>query len=170
MKKPYSYFARAIRGSRENLENCRVIVAEMKKFSDVLNEHVVYDNVFEWETEWQRLHPNISIYDRDMGWIEKSTVFVADVTAESLGVGYEISTAQHIGLASAIFCHENMRNTRKYLAVEKEWIPFDIELYLRAKGISMPRFYYNENNVRQIAEIEIRNLFLGKVAQIVDKI
>jgi hypothetical protein len=36
------------------------------------------------------------IYSRDMHWLEKADALVAEVSAPSLGVGYEISCALHI--------------------------------------------------------------------------
>jgi 2'-deoxynucleoside 5'-phosphate N-hydrolase len=38
------------------------------------------------------------VYERDVAWIRISAAMIAEVSTPSLGVGYEIATAQHLGL------------------------------------------------------------------------
>ena len=51
------------------------------------------------------------IYSRDMHWLEKADALVAEVSAPSLGVGYEISRALH-GCKIPVLClvHAGVRN------------------------------------------------------------
>ncbi len=40
---------------------------------------------------------DISVFQRDMAWIDQADVFVAEVTNPSFGVGYEIAQAEQRG-------------------------------------------------------------------------
>lgn len=41
--------------------------------------------------------PEISIYEKDMAWLREADAVVAEVTAPSLGVGYELAKAEDMG-------------------------------------------------------------------------
>lgn len=41
--------------------------------------------------------PVASIYEKDMAWLREADVVVAEVTAPSLGVGYELAKAEDMG-------------------------------------------------------------------------
>ena len=43
------------------------------------------------------------IYDRDMTWLRQSDLVVAECTCPSLGVGYELASAEHLGIPVHIF-------------------------------------------------------------------
>jgi nucleoside 2-deoxyribosyltransferase len=47
--------------------------------------------------EKDRLLSDREIHDRDLQWIMESDLVVAEVTVPSLGVGYEIGRAVHLG-------------------------------------------------------------------------
>ena len=148
--KSYSYFARAIRGGRENLENCRVIVGEMKKYSIVLSEHVVLDDIEKFEKEWRKKYPKISVYERDIMWIRLSDYFCADITVESTGVGYEIAEASIRGIPILLFCHEKSKLSVMYLnELMKKWC-----------GRKIPIVFYTDDTVKKVAEREVERFFL----------
>jgi len=49
------------------------------------------------------------IYNRDMEWLHMSDCLIAEVSAPSLGVGYEIAVALHEGgLPVLCLCHESV--------------------------------------------------------------
>lgn len=92
------YFAGSIRGGRERATTFGAIVTELKKYGDVLTEHVGGHTL---HPHGENL-PEATIYKRDMDWIRSADVFVAEVTSPSLGVGYEIANAE--ALSKPILC------------------------------------------------------------------
>ena len=87
----YIYFAGSIRGGREDQALYHQIIECIKKFGSVLTEHVG-DSSLTIHGETQRTSQEI--YERDMAWVEQADVVIAEVTTPSLGVGYEIGSAQ----------------------------------------------------------------------------
>ncbi len=164
MKKPYSYFARAIRGGRENLENSKIIVSEMEKYSIVLSKHTVSNNVEKFEKEWRKKHPEMNVFQRDMKWLRMSKYFVADITVESSGLGYEICVAYERKIPMVLFSHENTRNRPTIrLHIEGKTMELTLEKLLDFHNIQIPTIFYNDENIKEIAEIEIRNLFTKRI-------
>jgi nucleoside 2-deoxyribosyltransferase len=86
------YFAGSIRGGRSDQEIYFSIIRELKKYGQVLTEHVGEKNIEEEEKE--RGNTDTEIFERDMSWVKEADVVVAEVTTPSLGVGYEIGQAQ----------------------------------------------------------------------------
>jgi|ERR1043166_864386 hypothetical protein len=83
------YFAGSIRGGRDDAALYHEIVELLRKYGDILTEHVA-------DTELGILGQDIGdqkIHDRDLGWLKESDCLVAEVTTPSLGVGYEIGKA-----------------------------------------------------------------------------
>ena len=79
-----------IRGGRDNLDNCKFIVNFLiDKGHEVLNKHVIADNVLDREN---KLIPK-QIHDRDEDWLKESDMVIAEVTNPSLGAGIEIGYA-----------------------------------------------------------------------------
>lgn len=154
MGKPYSYFARAVRGGRENLENCKTIVSEMEKYSTVLSKHVISDNVFAFERKWKRKHPNVTVFQRDKRWLDMSEYFVADLSVESTGVGWETCYAVAVrGIPSTLFCIEDSKP-----------IGIHMNKLLKGVGYNIPVVYYTNQNLKEIVEKELKGLFeAGKV-------
>jgi len=140
-----SYFGRAIMGGRQNLANDRAIVGEMQKYSVVLSQHTVWDNVFEYEKLWRELHPDISIAWRDPALVRASKRFAGDVTVKSSGLGFEIREAELAGVGGLLFCHEDAKN-----------LP-TVERILHYS--KMPHVYYNDGNIGEIVKSEIAKLF-----------
>lgn len=80
------YFSGSIRGGQEDAGLYKKIIDELKKFGNVLTEHIGS------QTQETTLS-DIEIHDRDLKWVMESDVVVAEVTTPSLGVGYEIGRA-----------------------------------------------------------------------------
>ena len=84
------YFAGSIRGGRADVNIYYRIIEHLKKYGEVLTEHVGDSKITDLG------EPDLSkrqIHDRDLEWLLSSDVLVAEVTSPSLGVGYEISMA-----------------------------------------------------------------------------
>lgn len=91
------YFCGSIRGGRQDADLYMRIINQLKAYGEVLTEHVGYISLEETEKI-----PDKTIHDRDVEWLEKSDVVVAEVTQPSLGVGYEIGRA--VAMNKRILC------------------------------------------------------------------
>lgn len=84
------YFAGSIRAGRDDVKYYKEIISYIKKYGDVLTEHVGdYSLSLKGQTQFSDKY----IHDRDVNWLLNSDVVVAEVTHPSLGVGYELATA-----------------------------------------------------------------------------
>ncbi|XP_066553268.1 5-hydroxymethyl-dUMP N-hydrolase isoform X1 [Amia ocellicauda] len=86
------YFCGSIRGGREDVAIYQKIVQKLKKFGKVLTEHVSHAGLSE-RGEDAACEGDRAIHDRDVEWLQKADVIVAEVTQPSLGVGYELGRA-----------------------------------------------------------------------------
>jgi hypothetical protein len=86
------YFAGSIRGGEPDREWFQQLIKYIKQYGQVLTEHS-FD--FSYEEEIKKNDENI--YTTDMGWLHESDALIAEVTAPSLGVGYEIAKAEEWG-------------------------------------------------------------------------
>ncbi len=84
------YFAGSIRGGRDDVKLYAMIIKHLGKYGKVLTEHVADKNL---EAIGEKNMSDKEIHDRDLDWLIQSDVIVAEVTAPSLGVGYEIRAA-----------------------------------------------------------------------------
>ena len=84
------YFAGAIRGGREDQQLYLEIINYLKQYGEVLTEHVGDDSI---NILGENDNKDNFIYERDMKWLTKSDLIVAEVTTASLGVGYELGRA-----------------------------------------------------------------------------
>ncbi|CAN7723128.1 nucleoside 2-deoxyribosyltransferase [Rhizobium rhizogenes] len=84
------YFAGSIRGGRKDVELYSRIIGRLKRYGDVLTEHV---GDYSLSVEGQKQLPDRYICQRDLQWLRSSQLVVAEVTVPSLGVGYEIAAA-----------------------------------------------------------------------------
>ena len=85
------YFAASIRGGRDDEVIYRQLIDELQHHGTVLTEHIAHpDDVEQGMTDGQ-------IYERDMEWLTMSDAVVAEVSTPSLGVGYELANAEHLG-------------------------------------------------------------------------
>ena len=69
----------------------RQLIGELQRYGTVLTEHIARpDDVERGMTESE-------IFKRDMDWLTEADVVVAEVSTPSLGVGYELARAEHLG-------------------------------------------------------------------------
>jgi len=88
------YFAGSIRGGREDAALYQHIIEYLKKFGDVLTEHIGDPKL----TNLGDDGPTDSyIHNRDLEWLQSADFLVAEVTTVSMGVGYEIGRAVESG-------------------------------------------------------------------------
>ena len=88
------YFAGSIRGGREDAELYHEIINFLKNFGEVLTEHIGDKTLSALGDDGPT---DAYIHDRDMKWLLSADVLVAEVTAVSMGVGYEIGRAVENG-------------------------------------------------------------------------
>ena len=101
------YFAGSIRGGRDDKDIYAAIIMLLKNYGTVVTEHVG-DAQISLEGE---AAPDREIHDRDIGWLRECDVIVAEVTAPSLGVGYELGRAVEWG--KRIICLYRPSSDRK---------------------------------------------------------
>jgi 2'-deoxynucleoside 5'-phosphate N-hydrolase len=87
------YFAGSIRGGRDDAAIYARIIELLNQFGRVVTEHVGDAAV----TLGGENASDREIHDRDINWLRQADVIVAEVTAPSLGVGYEIGRAVEWG-------------------------------------------------------------------------
>lgn len=87
------YFAGSIRGGEPDREWFQQLITYIKQYGRVMTEHS-FD--FSYEDEIKK--DDVKIYTTDMGWLRESNALIAEVTAPSLGVGYEIAKAEEWGI------------------------------------------------------------------------
>ncbi len=84
------YFAGAIRAGRDDAAIYETMITWLRSFGEVLTSHVG-DIALSGKGDDG---PNDrDIHDRDMAWLASCDIVVAEVTAPSLGVGYELGWA-----------------------------------------------------------------------------
>lgn len=105
------YFAGAIRGGRQDAALYHEIVRLLSKHGEVLTEHVADSTlgVLGQDLGDQKIHK------RDLEWLMVSDYLVAEVTAPSLGVGYEIARATQWG--KPVLCLYRPENGRSLSAM-----------------------------------------------------
>lgn len=81
------YFAASIRGGRGDVQLYKNIIDYLGNYGRVLTEHVGDKNL---AVLGEDKKTDEEIHGRDMSWLSKAKVVVAEVTTASLGVGYEI--------------------------------------------------------------------------------
>jgi len=86
------YFAGAVRAGRENQEAYQQIIEHLKKYGEVLTEHIGRPDL---TADGEPLLEE-KIFDRDMAYIKQADVLVAEISTPSLGVGYEIAKAEQL--------------------------------------------------------------------------
>ncbi len=86
------YFAGSIRGESPDREWFQELIKHISKTDKVLTEHS-FD--FSYEDEIKK--NDAQIWETDMAWLDSADSLVAEITAPSLGVGYEIGKAEEWG-------------------------------------------------------------------------
>jgi hypothetical protein len=87
------YFAGSIRGGRSDQAIYLQIIELLNQHGTVLTEHLGSEALGAGGEDLS----DCSIHDRDLEWLRKADVLVAEVTTPSLGVGYEIGRAVEWG-------------------------------------------------------------------------
>lgn len=87
------YFAGSIRGGRQDQDLYLEIINILKNYGKVLTEHIGDKNL----SSYGNTHmTDEEIYTQDTNWIREADIVIAEVTATSLGVGYEIAFAESL--------------------------------------------------------------------------
>lgn len=97
-KKLTIYFAGAIRGGRDDAGRYARFIRYLSAFGRVLTEHVGEETRLQEENTLTERE----IFERDMQWMARADLIIAEVSTPSLGVGYEIAMAEASG--KPIFC------------------------------------------------------------------
>ena len=89
------YFAGAIRGGRDDQALYLAIIEQLSSYGRVLTEHI---GDAQLDAQGESAITDRDIHDRDLAWLKAADYLVAEVTAPSLGVGYEIGKATEWGM------------------------------------------------------------------------
>jgi len=84
------YFCGSIKAGREDAPLYAKIIEHLRKYGTVLSEHVGDEDP---QTFRDTAEAAKFIHERDVAWLTKADLVVAEVTVPSLGVGYEIGRA-----------------------------------------------------------------------------
>lgn len=86
------YFAGSIRGEAPDRDWFQELIGHISKTDKVLTEHS-FD--FSYEDEIEK--DDREIWETDINWLQSADVVIGEITAPSLGVGYEIGKAEEWG-------------------------------------------------------------------------
>ena len=89
------YFAGSIRAGREDQGLYHQLIQGLQSHGQVLTEHVGDPSLTAFGDDGPS---DQGIYERDMAWLAKADLVVAEVTLPSLGVGYEIGRAESLDI------------------------------------------------------------------------
>ncbi len=84
------YFAASIRGGNQDVAYYQKLIDYLRKFGNVLTEHIGVENIDSLESKNQS---DEEIHNRDMSWLLSADIVIAEVSTPSLGVGYELGRA-----------------------------------------------------------------------------
>ena len=148
------YFAGSIRGGRVDAELYHWIIEYLQKTDRVLTEHVGDMGMQESTTDSE-------IYAQDTAWLQEAELLIAECTCPSLGVGYELAYAEHLGIPCHVFYNRSktqlsaMLTGNSYFALH----PYNSmeEIYpMLAEILSTTRKAMWEARVKRIQEMEER--------------
>ena len=86
------YFAGSIRGEAPDREWFQELIKHISKTDQVDTEHS-----FDYSYEEEIKKDDVQIWETDMEWLQSTDAVIAEITAPSLGVGYEIGKAEEWG-------------------------------------------------------------------------
>ena len=99
------YFAGSIRGGRVDANLYKEIINYLKeKGHIVLTEHVGDMSLSILENDRDK---DKEIYERDIDFMKKSDILIAECTCPSLGVGYELAYSEKLNIKSYIFYNKS---------------------------------------------------------------
>ncbi len=90
MMKIKIFFAGSMYGGEEDKEMYKSLTDGLKAKYNLLSDHVAYGDVHEGLDDRQ-------LYQKDIRLINEAQLLVAEVSAPSVGTGYEIAMALHVG-------------------------------------------------------------------------
>ncbi len=105
------YFCGSIRGGREKVDDYIKIVELLKQYGKVLTEHIAYKTL---DDKGEKDLTKKQIYDRDVEYLKKSDLVVAETTVPSLGVGYELAYAESLG--KKVICLFDIKENQRGLS------------------------------------------------------
>ena len=100
------YFAGAIRSGRQKVNDYIQIVKKLQEYGEVLTVHVADSNL---GNKGEQDLSAKQIYQRDIEWLKKSDLVIAEVSIPSLGIGYELGTAEKFGKKVICFYDNNSK-------------------------------------------------------------
>jgi nucleoside 2-deoxyribosyltransferase len=106
------YFCGSIRGGRELAPFYAQIINILQRQGTVLTEHLGDDREL---LARDSILSDREIHDRDLQWIRDSDMVIAEVSVPSLGVGYEVARAIHLG--KPVLCLFNKGSGKKLSAM-----------------------------------------------------
>ena len=104
------YFAGAIIGGREKVEDYIKIVNKLEEYGEVLTKHVADPNL---SVKGEDLTLE-EIYLRDIKWLNEADILFAESTTPSLGVGYEMAYAENLG-KKVVCMYEKDKNVSGFI-------------------------------------------------------
>ena len=102
------YFAGSIRGGRVDAALYGRLIRYMQKSAAVLTEHVGSPHL----NLMEQGRKDTEIYEQDMAWLRESDMLIGECTTPSLGVGYELASAEQLGKP----CHILYDRTKAHLS------------------------------------------------------
>lgn len=138
------YFAGSIRAGRDDILYYSQIINYLKKYGDVLTEHIGSPDL----SEDGEKKPVRFIYRRDMNWIKGADILIADVTQPSVGVGYEVRYAEELG--KPVLCLYRIDGAKKVSGMIEGNINITLKRYKSLKSIDkvLKQFFDNLYNVK----------------------
>jgi len=101
------YFAGAIRGGRDDAEMYAKLILFLQSQGTVLTEHVGNEDLLQEE----QFLTEEEIFNRDIKWLEKADLLIAEVSTPSLGVGYELAAAEKMDIPCLCLFRKNQEIT-----------------------------------------------------------
>lgn len=118
------YFAGAIRGGREKVNDYQKIINKLEEIGNVLTTHIANKEI--GDKGENNMTPK-EIYDRDVVWLKSSELIVAEVSVPSLGIGYELGLAESLG--KKIICLYDVNSNKTLSAMIEGNKNFEIVKY-----------------------------------------
>ena len=124
------YFAGAIRGGREKVNDYQKIINKLEEIGNVLTTHIANKEI--GDKGENNMTPK-EIYDRDVVWLKSSGLIVAEVSVPSLGIGYELGLAESLG--KKIICLYDVNSNKTLSAMIEGNKNFEIVKYNNIKEV-----------------------------------
>ena len=117
------YFAGSIRGGREDADLYKEIINFIKTKAIVLTEHIGNETLLNQEKNLT----DKFIYDRDMKWLKECDLVIAECTHPSLGVGYELASAERYNKPCFVLYRKSKCNLSAMISGNEYYKIFDYE-------------------------------------------